>query len=77
VLIQIRQRGLFQIPRDFLSLLPDNLPRVFNSRQLAGKLAIHADLVQRMTYFLRTQGLLQVLSRAGMESTIGWSPRGN
>jgi hypothetical protein len=63
VLIEIKQRELFQTPRDYLRLLPDKLPEIFHSRQLAKELAIPAYLAQRITYFLRIHGLLQVLSR--------------
>jgi hypothetical protein len=63
VLLKIQQRELFQAPCDFLRMLPANLPAVFDSHLLARELNIPPYLARRMTYFLRTVGLLLVLSR--------------
>jgi hypothetical protein len=55
----------FTCTRDYLSLLPPNLPSPFTVRDLATASGIPADLAQKTTYCLRQMGALRLTGKRG------------
>lgn len=64
-LVEVLDRHLFQIPADFLALLPTDLPQPFTNRNLAEVLHQRLPVAQKMTYCLTRMGALQVVDKQG------------
>ena len=62
ILLDIVQRYEFRSPKDYLSLLPGNLPARFTCLQIAGMLSIPHNLARRMVYSLR---MMEIIERVG------------
>jgi hypothetical protein len=50
-------------PAEYAALLPDQLPAVFDTRELSQVLALPRSLAQKMTYCLRKMAVLEVAGR--------------
>jgi hypothetical protein len=57
-LLRVHSRHRFTSPHDYLALLPDNLPELFTSADLAATLPIPPALARRMLWCLRHAGLI-------------------
>jgi hypothetical protein len=64
-MLNIHGRHLYQAPVDFLKLLPESLPEVFTTRQLAGESKLRINLAQKMVYCLRNMGVLVQKGKKG------------
>lgn len=64
-LLAVNEEVVFSQPADFLTLLPDDLPRPFTNKQLAQTMSIRPHLAQRLTYTLRHCGLLTAVGKDG------------
>jgi len=64
-LLEILDRRIFVGPADYLSLLPETLPHMFTTRELAAEMHVPAYLAQKVAYSLRNMGLLEVNQRRG------------
>jgi len=64
-LINVREKHLFTSPRDYLSLLPKDLPDQFTSRQLSKKADISLKLSRKIIYCLRKMGILELQGKRG------------
>lgn len=59
-LLHINKRHIFTEPRDYLDLLPNDLPDGFTSRHLSEQTGMTRRLAQKMVYCLRKMGLLKI-----------------
>jgi ribosomal protein S25 len=50
-------------PEDYIGLLPQNLPDQFTNQQLAKELKIKTRLARKMTYTLRSMGVLNIFGK--------------
>ncbi len=64
-LLEVVESRRFDTPHDLLALLPPSLPAQFTHTELAQHAGLPTYLCSRMTYTLRTLGLIQVCGRAG------------
>ncbi|MFW9843961.1 MAG: hypothetical protein ACFFEV_05245 [Candidatus Thorarchaeota archaeon] len=64
-LINILDRELFSVPKDFLRLIPDKIEEPFTTKTLAESLDISRRLVQKMTYCMRKMGILKIVGKKG------------
>jgi hypothetical protein len=64
-LLNIHERQLYQVPKDFLKLLPDTLPREFTTRMLAKESNIGINLAQKMVYCLRKMDVIRHIGKKG------------
>jgi hypothetical protein len=64
-LIEVVSRHLFKKPADFLTLVPQNLPEPFATRDLAQGIAEPHWLAQKMAYCLRNMELIHVVGKKG------------
>lgn len=64
-LIEVIEQRVFESPRDFMSVLPANLPSQFTNHELAHALGRPRYLAERMTYCLRQMGVLEVIGKRG------------
>ena len=60
---EIVDRQVFADPEDLLALVPDDLPQVFTTADLATATGIHRRLAQAMAYCLRMNDLIVELDR--------------
>jgi hypothetical protein len=63
ILNGIIRRESFYCSRDYLRLLPADLPEIFNTKTLSCYLTIPRDLAQKITYFLRQLCLIEQVDR--------------
>ena len=64
-MLNLHERHLYQAPADFLKLLPESLPDVFTTRQLAKESKLRINLAQKMVYCLRNMGILEQTGKKG------------
>lgn len=64
-MLNLHERHLYQAPADFLKLLPESLPEVFTTRQLAKESKLRINLAQKMVYCLRNMGVLEQTGKKG------------
>jgi len=64
-LLHVHSTHLFKDERDFLTLLPTNLPRRFTSKELRKETGLPRSLSQKMLYSLRKMNLLEVSGKRG------------
>lgn len=64
-LVEILSRITLNSPADYYRFLPDNLPTLFTTRDLAGALGFSLPLVNKMTYCLRSIGVIQQIGKRG------------
>lgn len=64
-ILSIVERRLFEHPADFLALLPDALPEIFTTRELANAARIPPRLAYQMVYTLRQLGLIEQTGQHG------------
>jgi len=64
-MLNLHERHLYQAPADFLKLLPESLPEVFTTRQLAKESKLRINLSQKMVYCLRNMGVLEQTGKKG------------
>ena len=64
-MLNLHERHLYQAPTDFLKLLPESLPEVFTTRQLAKESKLRINLAQKMVYSLRNMGILVQKGKKG------------
>ena len=64
-MLNLHERHLYQAPADFLKLLPESLPEVFTTRQLAKESKLRINLAQKMVYCLRKMGVLEQTGKKG------------
>lgn len=64
-LLSIVERRVFSHPRDFLSLVPTDLPSQFTNRMLAQRLEIPIRLAAKMNYCLRAADLIRITGKNG------------
>ncbi len=62
-LLEVLDRHLYNVPSDFLPLIPDTLQRPFTSSGLAEAAGISKRLAQKMTYCLRKMGVLELVGK--------------
>jgi len=62
-LLEVIDQRLFTSPSDLRKLLPPNLEQPFTTRQLAEKLAIPRNLATRMSYCMRSMGVIKVAGK--------------
>jgi hypothetical protein len=62
-LVGVLDRLVLETPRDFVALLPPELPRIFTNRDVAEALGVSRRLAQRMTYCLRQMRVIAVVGR--------------
>lgn len=69
---EIHGRHRFEHGRDLLELVPDGLPPVFTTADLASRAGIGRDVAQQMAYCLRPLGLFieQGRTKAGIEYSL-------
>ncbi len=63
MLLGVIERRLYQVPSDFLHLIPSTLQRPFTSSALAEAIGISKRLSQKMTYCLRKMGVLKLIGK--------------
>ncbi len=64
-LVEVVERRNFTGPRDFIDLLPEDLPPEFTARQLAKAAGLRVRLAQKMVYCLRRMKVVEVCGRRG------------
>jgi len=64
-MLNLHELHLYQGPADFLKLLPESLPEVFTTRQLAKESKLRINLAQKMVYCLRNMGVLEQTGKKG------------
>lgn len=64
-LLEVKDRKLFNEPRDLRSLLPNALPEEFTTKELAAASGIRPVLARKMTYCLRNMGAIDIVGRRG------------
>ncbi|MGQ9782190.1 MAG: hypothetical protein ACUVQ8_08125 [Nitrososphaeria archaeon] len=64
-LIRVFERRVFEHVRDFLKLLPEDLPDPFSNRDLAKGLGISVNQSRKMTYVLRKIGAVTCVGKDG------------
>lgn len=64
-MLNLHECHLYQAPVDFLKLLPESLPDVFTTRQLARESKLRINLAQKMVYCLRNMGVLEQTGKKG------------
>ncbi len=69
---EVLGRHRFEESRDLLRLVPDNLPPVFTTADLASRAGIGRDVAQQMAYCLRPLGLFveQGRTKAGIQYSL-------
>jgi hypothetical protein len=63
ILNGIIHRETFYCSRDYLRLLPADLPETFNTKTLSCCLSVSQDLAQKITYFMRQLCLIEQVGR--------------
>ncbi|GJM37731.1 MAG: hypothetical protein DHS20C19_10980 [Acidimicrobiales bacterium] len=73
VLREIVERRRFACTADLMALVPDGLPDVFTTADLAGRAGVRRDVAQRMAYCFRALGTFveQGRTKAGIGYTLG------
>ena len=64
-LIEVLSRHLFTEPLDFLSLMPPDLKEPYSTRELAESLGQPRWIAQKITYCLRSMGVLEIAGKNG------------
>ncbi len=64
-LIEVVECRVFRDPRDFIDLLPEDLPPEFTARQLAKASGLRMRLAQKMVYCLRRMKVVEVSGGKG------------
>jgi hypothetical protein len=64
-LLDVDERIVFTTPKDWLSLLPVDLPETFTTAELASAIHRPRRTAQQMAYCLREMGALDVLGKRG------------
>ena len=62
-LVQVLDQKLFSTPKNFLSLLPDNIETPFTNNDLSSSLNISLKLARMMTYCLRKMNLMKIANK--------------
>ena len=62
-LLGLMGRKMLCYPEDYIGLLPQNLPDQFTNQQLAKELKIKTRLARKMTYTLRSMGVLNIFGK--------------
>jgi hypothetical protein len=70
-LVSVEERRLLATPADAAGLLPQALPELFDTAQLAQAAGIERRLAQQMTYCLRAMGVLDTPASGAAPSSIG------
>lgn len=63
-LLEVVEKRVFEKPADWLAFLPVGLTS-FTTKDLAEALEINRDLAQKMAYFLREAGLIELMGKQG------------
>ncbi|MEM9092704.1 MAG: hypothetical protein AAGC93_28745 [Cyanobacteria bacterium P01_F01_bin.53] len=63
-LLEVVEKRVFEKPADWLALLPVGLTSL-TTKDLAESLEINRDLAQKMAYFLREAGLIELMGKQG------------
>lgn len=64
-LVRVIGRMLFETPADMLALVPEEVPELFTTRELAEATGQPAWLAQKMAYSLRVMGAVEVEGKRG------------
>lgn len=64
-LLTLKEKYTFDTPRDYLDLLPNDLPDPFTSRQLSKHTEVKIRLARKISYCLRKMGLLKIHGKKG------------
>ena len=64
-LIEVVGRQVFNMPDDFLALIPDDVANPFSTLDLAQKIGQPRWLMQKMMYCLRIMGVVDVVGKTG------------
>ena len=64
-LIRVFERQIFEREKDFLKVLPNELPDPFSNRHLAADLGISVNQSRRMTYSFRKMGIITQVAKKG------------
>ena len=64
-LVSVEQQVRIACPADAGRLLPDGLPDLFDTAQLAAAAGIERRLAQQMSYCLRAMGVLEAAGKRG------------
>ena len=74
LLLGVMEEAVLATAADYLALLPAGLPQPFSNKQLAEALSCQTRLAGRMTYTLRTMGLLQLAGKQGQANLFAVRP---
>ncbi len=69
-LLEVADQRLFEGPADWLAFLPEGLES-FTARDLAEAIDIRRELAQKMAYFLRKGGVINLIGRRGRANLYG------
>ncbi len=64
-LVEVVERRVFTSPKDYIGLLPKELPCPFSNKDLAKTLGLALPRVRPITYTLREAGLIQLAGKKG------------
>jgi hypothetical protein len=64
-LIRILEKRKIATLKDYFTILPENLPEPFSTKDIAGKLKIRSALARKVVYFFKKTGLLQCVAKKG------------
>jgi hypothetical protein len=73
-LLQVLETHRFTGPKDYLALLPDDLPQRFTTRELAVQKGCSRRLAQKLVYCYRKMGILTVHGKTGRTNLYTVTP---
>jgi hypothetical protein len=74
-LMEVGSTHIFKSNGDLLALLPQNLPRQFDTRELAAALSQPRWIAQRIAYVLRETGAVELTGKRGRGQLYAWRRR--